>query len=182
MAVPARRMTLEEYLEADRGSEVPLEYHDGKVTRVSDATPAHASLTATLCASLVHRLKGTPCLTYVKLQVRINPAQYVCPDVAVVSGKPIQTSDTDASVSNPKVVFEILSPSTQDYDYGGKFLLYRQLPTLEEYVLVSRDQPRAEVYRRAPGDKWILSTYDGIDATLILESLDRRIPLRELYV
>lgn len=175
-------MTLEEYLEAERSSDIPLEFQDGKVLRALDATPAHARLTATLCAALVHRLKGTPFVTYVKLQVRITSSQYVCPDVSVVSGKPVQTSEEDSSVSNPKVVIEIVSPSTLDYDYGGKFLLYRQLPSLEEYVLVSRDQPRAEVYRRAPGDKWILSSYDGIDTTLILESLDRRIPLRELYI
>jgi Uma2 family endonuclease len=174
-------MTLEEYLATDKASELPLEYRNGDVFQAFDASPSHAGLTAMLCASLVHRLKGTQCTTYAALQVRISPVQYVYPDVAVVCGQPALTSERDQSVSNPKVIFEILSPATQDYDYGSKFLLYRQLASIEEYVLISRDQPRAEVFRRAPQDKWILSTYEGVETTLILESLDRRIPLRELY-
>ncbi|MFN7935888.1 MAG: Uma2 family endonuclease [Bryobacteraceae bacterium] len=181
MAIPVPRMTVEEYLAADAISETPLEFHDGEVFSAFDGSPAHAGLAAQVCIAVGYRLRGTPCSTYTALQVRVSPVQYAYSDVAVVCGGLIQTSEKDASVSNPKVIFEILSPTTQDYDYGGKFLLYRRLPSIQEYVLVSRDQPRVEVYRRVPEEKWMLSTYEGIDGTLILESLDLRIPLNELY-
>lgn len=177
MAVPSPKMTVEDYLAADTISERPLEYHDGEVFPVFDSTPSHARLT---CNSLIPRLKGSPCSTYAALPVRINPVQYLYPDVAVVCGQLALTSETDASVNNPKVVFEILSPSTHDYDYGAKFKLYRQLSSLEEYVLLSRDEPQVEVFRRAPGQR-ALFTFDCPEQSLILESLSLQIPLTELY-
>lgn len=174
-------MTVEEYLMADATSEIPLEYRDGEVLPAFDASPLHARLVIRLGRALDQRLDGTPCATYAALRIRVTPTQYVYPDVAVVCGEPGQFSEKDHSVTNPKVIFEILSPSTQDYDYGGKFLLYRRIPSMQEYVLVWRDQPRVEVYRRAPHEKWILSTYPGLGATLQLESIELRIPLNELY-
>ncbi len=65
------------------------------------------------------------------------------------------------TVTNPKIVIEILSPTTADYDYGSKFTYYRGLPSLEEYVLVSQHTPRIEVFRRTPAGEWLLSTYEG---------------------
>ncbi|MBS1829324.1 MAG: Uma2 family endonuclease [Acidobacteria bacterium] len=166
---------------ADAKSEIPLEYREGEVFPAFDASPAHARLVIRLGRALDQRLDGTPSATYAALRIRVTPVQYVYPDIAIVSGDPAQISEKDTSVSNPKVIFEILSPSTQDYDYGGKFLLYRQVPSIQEYVLVWRDQPRAEVFRRAPQEKWILSSFQGLGATLILESLELRLPLSELY-
>ena len=99
----------------------------------------------------------------------------------VVCGKPALTDEHSDTLTNPKVIFEILSPSTQDYDYGTKFSLYRQLPSYEEYVLVSQTTHLVEVYRRAPESRWILSTYTGSDAVFPVESLGIAIPLAEIY-
>ncbi len=180
MAVPIPKMTVEEYLAADEVAERPLEYHDGEVFPAFDATPAHSRLSVKLARALDQRLEGSGCTTYGALRVRVSPVQYLYPDVAVVCGQLALTSEKDSSVSNPNVVFEILSPSTHDYDYGAKFKLYRQLESLEEDVLLSREGTQVEVFRRAPGN-WTLFTFEGPDATLVLESLQIQIPLNELY-
>jgi Uma2 family endonuclease len=64
--------------------------------------------------------------------VRFSPTEFVCPDILVICGKPDATDDVRDTFTNPKVIVEVLSPSTTDYDYGGKFALYRRLPSFEE--------------------------------------------------
>ena len=99
----------------------------------------------------------------------------------VVCGKPVFTDEDQDTVTNPKVIVEILSPSTADYDYGGKFALFRTLPSFEEYLLIAQEEPRIEVFRKMPDDRWILSSYVGLDATVRVESLEIDLPLAEIY-
>ena len=107
-------------------------------------------------------------------------AEYVYPDLQVVRGKPALTDEHPDTVTNPKVIVEVLSRSTSDYDYGAKFGLYRELPSFEEYGLVSRDRQRIEMYRRTADQQWLLSRYDGPDAALPIDSLSVAIPLAEI--
>jgi Uma2 family endonuclease len=79
------------------------------------------------------------------------------------------------------VIVEVLSPSTAGYDYGDKFELYRRLPSIEEYVLVAQDKPRIEVFRRMEDGRWLLSTFEGESAVAVVESIDVRLPLAEIY-
>jgi len=89
--------------------------------------------------------------------------------------------DRDDTIANPKVVIEILSPESQDYDYGTKFVYYRSLPSLEEYVLVSQSERLVEVYRRAPDAHWILSSYARPAAEIPLVSLGILLPSDDIY-
>ena len=98
-----------------------------------------------------------------------------------LDGKPALTDEHADTVTNPKVIVEVLSPSTSDYDYGAKFSLYRELPSLEEYILVAQETPRIEVFSRTADRQWLLSTYDGLGATLPVSSLHIAIPLAEIY-
>jgi Uma2 family endonuclease len=82
----------------------------------------------------------------------------------------------------PKVIVEVLSTSTADYDYGGKFALYRSLASCEEYLLIAQDEPRIEVFRKTEDRRWILTSYEGLDATVRVESLDISLPLSEIYM
>ncbi len=181
MALPVPRMTLEEYLTADAVAERPLEYHDGEVFPMVDASLSHAMLLTNLSSCLGSRLIGSPCRSAALARVRVNSAKYVYPDLVVFCGQPTLASANDPSLTNPKVIFEILSPATEGYDYNGKFQLYRQLPSFEEYVLIAQDQPRVEVFRRLPDDKWVRSTYEGNESTAVIETIDVGIPLSELY-
>ena len=89
--------------------------------------------------------------------------------------------ETQETITNPKVIFEVLSPSARDSDRGGKFELYRQLPSFQEYVLIAQDRAAVEVRRKSPDGRWIMTFYEGLDSVAKLESLDIELPLGELY-
>jgi Uma2 family endonuclease len=174
-------MTVAEYIAADEASERRLEYHDGEVCPLAWANFPHAMIQANMAYGLSLRLRGKPCQIIGTMRVRVSPVQYLQPDLIVYCGEAALTPEPDASLTNPKVLFEILSPSTADYDYGSKFQLYRLLPSLEEYVLVAQDQPRVEVFRKSAGGKWILSSYQGEQSAVAVESLEIELPLTEIY-
>ena len=183
-AIP--RLSVEEYFALDDDAELSSEYVDGVLFPLSASSIAHASLAARLGwrleERLEERLENGPCMTLISgVRVRINHATYLYPDIFVVCGKPIVTEEHADTVTNPKTIVEILSPATQDYEYGTKFELYRQLSSLEEYVLVSQDQQRIEVFCRMTNQEWRLLRYEGAETILPLESLNISIPLREIY-
>lgn len=179
-ALPVPKLTVEEYIEADQVSDRPLEYHDGEIFPLAEASIRHAAIDSCLHKMLGSQLASS-CRVLGTMRVRISPTQYVQPDLIVYCGKPELTTESDPSLTNPRVIVEILSPSTAGYDYGDKFELYRRLPSLEEYVLVAQDKPRIEVFRRIDGGRWLLSTYEGESATALIESIDVRLPLAEIY-
>ncbi len=82
---------------------------------------------------------------------------------------------------NPVLIVEVLSASTEAYDRGGKFAIYRRLPSLEEYVLVSQDQPLVEAFSRQPDGRWVLSETEGLDAEVVFAALGCRVAMREIY-
>ncbi|MBL8174052.1 MAG: Uma2 family endonuclease [Bryobacterales bacterium] len=180
-ALPVPKMTVKEYLEADQASERPLEYHDGEIFPLAEASLRHAAIETRIGALLHQGLKNKPCEAIGTMRVRVSPTQYVQPDLIVYCGKPVLTDESDPSLTNPSVIFEILSPSTAGYDYSGKFQLYRQLPSFEEYLLVAQDQPRIEVFRRMTDGRWLLTVYEGESAVAKVESLEIEIPLAEIY-
>ena len=85
------------------------------------------------------------------------------------------------TVTNPSVVVEILSPTTEAKDRGEKFIKYLQIESLQEYVLISQDAPRAEVFRRQKDGTWVFTFISGLDARLRLESVQAEVALAELY-
>jgi Uma2 family endonuclease len=175
------KLSVEEYLAMQRATDARYEYRDGEVFPVVGATVAHAAITSNVTAAFGVRLAATPCQAYSAAQVRTSQKHYVSPDLVIVCGRPVYTDGHADTLTNPKVVVEILSPSTTDYDYGGKFELYRLLPSLDEYVLIAQHRPRIETYRKTPDGRWLLSTFDGLDATVLVESLEISIPLSEVY-
>jgi Uma2 family endonuclease len=82
---------------------------------------------------------------------------------------------------NPLLIIEVLSESTETYDRGKKFWHYRQLASLQEYVLISQDMALVEIFSRQANDEWLMRTYDGLEAMVRFDSLDVEIPLRDLY-
>ena len=176
-------MTVEEYLAYDRAAEVKSEYHDGELFPSSvSMSVRHSRISANVIASLITLLRSTSCRVYTPTRVRVNARKYFYPDVFVVCGQVQLTDETQDTITNPKVIFEILSPSTADYDLGGKFQLYRSLPSFEEYVALSQDDPQVHVFRRTPNDVWTLTTYDGLEASFNLESLGITVSLAEIYL
>ncbi|MBI4909852.1 MAG: Uma2 family endonuclease, partial [Acidobacteria bacterium] len=111
-AFPIPRITPEEYFALDDASEQRLEYHDGEVFPIADVTFAHSVLQANLLRAIGNRLDGTPCRAISTMRVRVSPTKYVQPDLIVFCGKPELNKPPDNSLTNPKVICEVLSPST----------------------------------------------------------------------
>ena len=181
-APPVTKVSVEEYLALDRAAEVKSEYHDGEMFPMESASWIHSIIGFKIGAWLIRELHKTPCnVAGSSLRVRVSPTKYVLPDIVVVCGKPALTDEVQDTLTNPKVIIEILSPSTMDYDFGEKFRLYRRLPSFEEYVLVSQDRARVETYRKTADKRWVLTIFEGLDSVAPIESLNVSLPLAEVY-
>jgi Uma2 family endonuclease len=175
-------MTEEEYLDLDRTSESKNEFYDGVGHTIVGGSFAHALILTNLSAELREAFKRRLRLVYVSgIRVRISGESYAYPDIAVVCGEPRFSDANKDSLINPTVLIEVFSPSTEAHDRGLKFHRYRQLESLQEYVLVSQSEPRVEIFRRQPSGSWLLSEFTTLDSSANFESLDCKIPLAEIY-
>jgi Uma2 family endonuclease len=106
---------------------------------------------------------------------------YAYPDVSVVCGRPSLADEQKDILLNPIAIFEVLSPSTELYDRGVKFQLYRTISSLREYVLVDQDQPRVEQYIRQDETTWTMRDHTNLDQDLKMDSISVSLPLRRIY-
>lgn len=181
-SLPIPRITVEEYLRIDRAAEVKSEFHDGELFPIEAVSLAHATLAASATGILIFNLRQSACRVVVQpLRLLVRPTKFVYPDLMIICGRPELTDEFQDTITNPKVIVEVLSPSTADYDYGAKFQLYRNLSSLDEYVLIAQNEPRVEVFRRVEGSDWLLSTYSGLNAAAPVKCLELSLPLAELY-
>ena len=172
------KLTSQAYLEQERLSDTKHEFCNGEIFAMSGASAAHNLITMNIGASLHGQLRKRPCRVYPSdMRVQLFDG-YVYPDVTVVCGKP-EFFDTD-NLRNPTVVVEVLSPSTADYDAGGKFARYRQLDSLQEYLLVAQDRAHVQHYVRQAQNRWLLSEYRDA-AEFELPSIECRLSLAEIY-
>jgi Uma2 family endonuclease len=183
------RLTEEEYLKIERAAEFKSEFFDGVMYPkggpygMSGGSAAHALIIPNLAAELRHELKPKPCAVYVtELRLRIaKRGSYAYPDIAVVCGPPKYLDDQKDTLTNPTMLVEVLSPSTEAHDRGLKFAQYRQIESLREYGLVSQSEPRVEIFRRQSSGEWLLSEVSGLDAKARFDSLSCEIALGEIY-
>jgi Uma2 family endonuclease len=180
---PIHRLTPEEYLEIDRKAEIRSEYLDGEMFAMSGAGARHGDIVVNIALGLRTRLRGRCRVSANDLRVRISEnGLYAYPDIVVVCGKRrfLEGGHND-TVLNPVLIFEVLSPSTADYDRGGKFAFYRQIDSLREYLVVAQDRPHVERHVRQPSGEWLLTEIDGLEATVALHSVEAELPLAEIY-
>ncbi|MBY0505288.1 MAG: Uma2 family endonuclease [Bryobacteraceae bacterium] len=181
-AAPAPKFTVEEYLRIDREAELKSEYHNGEMFPLASVSWEHAVIAANASTELSIQLRASGCTVALQpIRVRVTPSRFVYPDILIVCGRPHLTDEHVDTMTNPKVVVEVLSPSTSDFDYGGKFALYRLLPSFEEYVLISQHEQKAEIFQKAPDGTWNLRTIAGPGAALAIRSLSIEFPLADLY-
>jgi Uma2 family endonuclease len=184
-ASPSRhRYTLEDYLGVEEMSGVRHEYLDGEIFAMAGGTPEHAALSAAVVTLLGGRLKGGPCRPYSSdLRIRVlatGLATY--PDAAVICGEVARDPHSTTHVTNPSVIVEVLSPATEDYDRGEKREHYQHIETLREYVLVSQDRRRVEVFARGPDAESGWQASIGLaGASVEIPSLGLTFVVDELY-
>jgi Uma2 family endonuclease len=172
----------EEYLALERQAETKSEYLGGYVVAMSGASRLHNYATLDIAAELREQLRDRPCEIFSNdMRVKISESgDYTYPDVVVACGD-VQFEDAELdTLLTPTVIIEVLSPSTERNDRGPKFTSYRQLPSLQEYMLVAQDRPSVEHYVRQ-GERWVLTTHDGLAETAQLPSIGCELRLSEIY-
>jgi Uma2 family endonuclease len=115
------------------------------------------------------------------MRVKVNKSDYVYPDVVAVCGDAQFEDNTFDTLSNPTVIIEILSDSTERYDKGRKAELYRALPTVQDYVLISQTHCYIEHYQRQTATQWLFTTISQMDEKLILSSVNATIAVHDIY-
>ena len=177
----------EEYITLERkaipdAETVRSEYVKGKIIAMSGASREHNLITSNLSGELRNLLKGSECETYAN-EMRVSTpstSSYFYPDVVVVCEEPRFEDDVFDTLLNPIILVEVLSPSTEAYDRGEKFIHYRQLPSLQEYILVAQDKVCVERFSRQENN-WILTDFQNLEELLPLISVQCELPLREIY-
>ena len=181
-SAPRRRYTFADYLEVEALSpSLKHEFVNGEILAMAGGSPEHAALSMAIGGLLMAHLRGRPCRAYSSdLRIRIRSAGVgTYADASVVCDPVDRDPDSPTHVTNPRVVVEVLSPSTEDYDRDEKRLYYQQLPSLEEYVLVAQDRRRVEVWRRE-GDVFSRSVHEAGQRAR-LPSIDFDLDVDELY-
>jgi Uma2 family endonuclease len=175
--------TPEQYLALERKAESKSEYLNGEIFAMSGSSRPHAVITCNVSGELRSLLKDKPCVAHspdLRILVR-ESGLYTYPDIVVICGEPVYTDSHVDAVTNPTVIIEVLSSSTEAYDRGEKFALYRAIETLTDYVLVSQDRSRVDHFVRQPDGDWLLHAVDRPDDAITLVSLGCRLPLSEIY-
>jgi len=175
-------LTPEEYLTRERQADFKSEYYDGQIYAMSGARRPHNLIAANLSRVLGNQLADRPCELYIAdMRVRVETTgSYSYPDLVAVSGEPRFADGEFDTLLNPDLVIEILSPSTESWDRGGKFANFRRLESLQDYVLVSQDKSHVEHFARQ-GNQWLLTEWDHLEDTLRLASIGCDVALREIY-
>jgi Uma2 family endonuclease len=183
LAQPSRRLTEAEYLEIERAAQFKSEFFDGEMFAMAGGTPQHSLIATNLAAEFKNGLRNNSCTAYnTDLRIKIQATGLLTyPDLSVVCGSLQFAEGTDDTVVNPTVLAEVLSDSTEAYDRGRKFEHYRQIPTLQEYLLVSQTEPRIEQFIRRTDGRWLLSEAAGLEKKLELPSLKITIALSEVF-
>lgn len=173
----------QQYLAIDRQADFKNEYLNGEIFAMTGASRRHNLITSNVNSSLNSQLKGRQCEVYVSdMRVKVSPTGlYTYPDVVVACGSPIFEDDEVDTLTNPTLIIEVLSASTEGYDRGDKFGHYRKLDSLSEYILISQDKSNVEHYVRRPDNQWLLSEANDLQATIDLPSIKCTLTLADVY-
>ncbi len=180
VARKAQRLSIDEYLRREFRSSVRHEYVAGEIFAMSGASRAHNKIAGNLFNAFSSRLQGGPCEVFMSdFKVRLefeSDVIFYYPDVMVACGR---QGMEEYYLSHPKLIVEVLSPSTRTIDQREKALHYRHIPTLEEYVLVAQDRPKITCYRRS--EDWQPQLLSGLDAVADFRSIELSLPLERIF-
>lgn len=181
---PVKRYTPAEYYELENAAHYKSDYYKGEIFNMSGGSARHSLISLNIGGELGNRLKGKPCTAYASnLRLKVTDELMSYPDAAVYCDRPIldPTDMTGDTATNPTVIFEVLSPTTEAYDRGAKAEGYRTIATLKAYALVSQFAPRVELHERGPDGAWRIRDIAGLDAAVDLPSVGVTLPLADVY-
>jgi Uma2 family endonuclease len=196
---PQRKFTVEEYLAFERASDERHEYLDGEIIpmdrdleAMAGETLPHGIISFNIGGLLFAQLKGTPCFAVTKdtkvrsglgmVSARSIKGMFSYPDILVICGEPEFFDEDSDIITNPTAIIEVLSKSTETFDRGEKFQRLRAWnKSLKDYVLVSQTKPHVEHFHRQPDDSWDLQDAIGLEATVVLASINCTLRLADIY-
>lgn len=174
-------ITPADYLAGERDAALRHEYVHRQVYAMAGASDAHVSISGNAFALLKSHLRGTGCRVYMSdMKVRVKQdTAFFYPDVMVTCDPAdLQRSHYKHA---PTLIIEVLSPSTEAYDRGNKFALYRELDSLQEYVLINPRTYAVDVFRRNDHGRWELFAFSGETAHVSFASVDYECTMHDLY-
>jgi Uma2 family endonuclease len=174
----------DEYLEMERASEEKHEYYDGYVHSMSGASLRHNDITVNIAGEVRNFLKGKECRILLSDMRVCTPGRnaYIYPDALIVCGKPELEDDKFDTLTNPSVVFEILSRSTRKNDATYKFLFYQNIPSIKEYILIDSEKRHVQVIRKQEDGDWRVEELFQQDAVLLIQTIGFKISLNDIYL
>ena len=182
-ASPKPYLSPAEYLVIERAAEHKSEYLNGEMFATAGASYAHTRIVGSLVAEFGAAFRGGPCYTLSQeMRVKVSPTGlYTYPDVIILCEPPELEDDKGDTLLNPKVLIEVLSDSTENYDRGKKFHHYQRIASLREYALVSQDESLIERFVRQDDGAWTLTIVRGPEAEFALATVPARISLADIY-
>lgn len=178
-----KKFTLEEYFLFEKDSVEKHEFYKGEIFSMAGAGARHNIIFKNVFIALGIGLKGKSCQPYgsdLRIHIPEN-SLFTYPDISIICGEIILSEkDVDTAVQ-PIALIEILSPSTKSYDRGDKFKLYRDIPTLREYILIDPEAIMIEAFRLNQNKHWELEEYKNVHEILKMQSVDLQLPLIEIY-
>lgn len=194
MATPQTQLTFtaDDYLTLERSSEERHEFVDGQISAMAGESPDHGTICSNLTIAIGSQLKGTPCQVWSKdTKVRSGPLPqakwktkglFSYPDLVVVCGEGEYLDEHRDVLLNPRVIIEVLSPATEAFDRGEKFLRYQTwLPTLSDYLLVSQSSPMVTHHVKQEDGGWSLYFYEELEQSLFIIPIGCRVRLADAY-
>jgi Uma2 family endonuclease len=183
IAYGKQKFTIGEYLAMEEVAVEKHEYYRGEIFDMSGSKVPHNRISGNLYALLHQKLKGKKCRPYnsdQRIHIEVNTL-FTYPDISVVCGEDVTLNNDNWNILNPAVIIEVLSPSTKNYDRGEKFLLYRDIPTLKEYILIDSEHVHIEAFRLNAAHRWELEEYNSPEDQLHIKAISEVIAVAEVY-
>lgn len=181
---PKKQYTLEEYLELERNSEERYEFWNGEIVAMSGASPEHETILSNLITELNLEIAERPCRAFPSnLRIKVPslpPYRYA--DASALSGNPeYELIGGIKALTNPSVIFEILSQSTEGFDRGDKFTFYQSIPSFQEYILIAQHRPYIGQFIKQSDHTWTYSEVNDINQHIHIHSINCTIKLKRIY-
>lgn len=185
MGLPEKAFITElDYLSGEKKATEKHEYYKGQIFAMSGASIPHNRISRNLLVILANKLRGKGCEPFgsdLRIHIPSN-SLYTYPDISIFCGE-VEKAETDFdTATNPKVVIEVLSKSTKDYDKGSKFTLYRSIAALKEYITIDSESAHVECHTKNDDNSWTLRENKDLNDILFMQSLEIDILMSDIYV
>jgi Uma2 family endonuclease len=182
-AAPLLKHSIAAYLESEKKSDIKHEFYKGEIFAMAGASIQHNQIASNAHVAIGSFISDKDCTIFqsdLKIHVELN-SLFTYPDLSIVCGTIATLENHKDIVTNPSVLVEVLSDTTQDYDRGGKFKLYRDIPSLKEYVLISSLEVLVEKYTKQEDGTWILHEYKTLNDFFKIDVIAMQVELKGLY-